>query len=112
MAAEYLAAEQAHRAARLRLRLPPDNGGPAAAQRARVPELLLPAEPAIDGAGIELEAMAFSAMPRFKVSIRLREGVAIDQRIRWGTRLLMIRQMISDPRLGDRIVMRCEEVRQ
>ena len=65
-----------------------------------------------DGAGIEREAMAFSAMPRFKVSIRLREGVAIDQRIRWGTRLLMIRQMISDPRLGDRIVMRCEEVRR
>ncbi|MEO6579716.1 MAG: head-tail adaptor protein [Sphingomicrobium sp.] len=65
-----------------------------------------------DGAGDEREAMALSAMPRFKVSIRLREGVAIDQRIRWGKRLLMIRQMIDDPRFGDRIVMRCEEVRQ
>ena len=32
-----------------------------------------------DGAGNEREAMALSAMPRFKVSIRLREGVAIDQ---------------------------------
>ncbi len=65
-----------------------------------------------DGAGDEREAMALSAMPRFRVSIRLREGVAIDQRIRWGKRMLMIRQMIDDPRFGDRIVMRCEEVRQ
>ena len=65
-----------------------------------------------DGSGNEREAMALSAMARFKVSIRLRDGVAIDQRIRWGTRKLMIRQMVSDPRLGDRIVMRCEEVRQ
>jgi SPP1 family predicted phage head-tail adaptor len=65
-----------------------------------------------DGAGDEKEAMALSAMPRFRVSIRLREGIAIDQRIRWKSRVLMIRQIIDDPRFGDRIVMRCEEVRQ
>ena len=65
-----------------------------------------------DGAGGEREGQALSAMPRFKISIRLREGVAIDQRIRWGKRLLMIRQMIDDPRQSDRMMMRCEEVRQ
>ena len=65
-----------------------------------------------DGAGSEREGQALSAMPRFKISIRLREGVAIDQRIRWGKRLLMIRQMIDDPRQSDRMMMRCEEVRQ
>ena len=65
-----------------------------------------------DGAGSEREGQALSAMPRFKVSIRRRDGVAIDQRIRWGTRLLMIRQMVGDPRIGDRMMMRCEEVRQ
>lgn len=64
-----------------------------------------------DGAGPEREAMALSAMPRFRVAIRPREGIAIDQRILWGKRVLMIRQMSDDPRGRDRIVMRCEEVR-
>ncbi|MFN2472792.1 MAG: head-tail adaptor protein [Sphingomicrobium sp.] len=64
-----------------------------------------------EGAGPEREAMALSVMPRFQVTIRYRDGIAIDQRLRWGTRVLMVRQMLSDPRLGDRIVMRCEEAR-
>lgn len=64
-----------------------------------------------EGAGPEAEAMALSAMPRFRVTIRKREGVAIDQRLRWGDRVLMIRQMLDDPRLGDRHLLRCEEVR-
>lgn len=64
-----------------------------------------------DGVGAEREAMALSALPRFRVSIRPRDGIAIDQRILWGKRVLMIRQMSGDPRRGDRIVMRCEEVR-
>ncbi len=64
-----------------------------------------------EGAGAESEAMALSAMPRFRVTIRKRDGIAIDQRLRWGMRLLMIRQMVDDPRLGDRHMLRCEEVR-
>ena len=64
-----------------------------------------------EGAGAEREAMALSAMPRFQVTIRMRDGIAIDQRIRWGARTLMVRQLLSDPRHGDRIVMRCEEAR-
>jgi head-tail adaptor len=64
-----------------------------------------------EGIGPEAEAQALSAMPRFRVSIRPREGIAIDQRISWGKRMLMVRQLADDPRRRDRIVMRCEEVR-
>lgn len=65
----------------------------------------------LEGVGAEAEAQALSAMPRLRVTIRRREGVAIDQRIRWGGRTLTIRQLLDDPRYRDRIVMRCEEVR-
>ena len=64
-----------------------------------------------EGTGAEREAMALSAMPRFRVTIRFRDGIGIDQRVTWGERVLMIRQLIDDPRQRDRIVMRCEEVR-
>jgi len=67
---------------------------------------------AAEGFGPEGEAMAYSSMQRFRVSIRRREGIAVDQRIKWKGRLLMIRQLLEDPRQKDRIVMRCEEVRQ
>jgi SPP1 family predicted phage head-tail adaptor len=64
-----------------------------------------------EGVGPEAEAQALSAMPRFRVTIRWREDVAIDQRINWGKRVLMVRQLADDPRRRERIVMRCEEVR-
>lgn len=65
----------------------------------------------LEGVGPETEAQALSAMPRFRVSIRARDGIAIDQRITWRKRMLMVRQLVDDPRRRDRIVMRCEEVR-
>jgi head-tail adaptor len=55
--------------------------------------------------------MALSAMPKHRVTIRRRQGVVIDQRIRWGQRTLMIRQLLDDPRYPDRLVLRCEETR-
>jgi head-tail adaptor len=66
----------------------------------------------LDSVGPESEAQALSAMPRFRVTIRSRDGVALDQRISWKSRRLMIRQLLDDPRARDRIVMRCEEVRR
>jgi head-tail adaptor len=66
---------------------------------------------ALDSVGAESEAQALSAMPRFRVTIRAREGIAIDQRITWKSRKLMVRQLLDDPRSTDRIVMRCEEIR-
>ena len=66
----------------------------------------------LEGAGVESEAQALSAMPKYRVTIRQREGIAIDQRISWRGRVLMVRQTLDDPRARDRIVMRCEEARQ
>jgi head-tail adaptor len=65
----------------------------------------------LDSVGAEAEAQALSSMPKYRVTIRQREGLGLDQRIRWGGRSLMVRQLLDDPRAKDRIVMRCEEVR-
>lgn len=64
-----------------------------------------------EGVGAETEAQALSAMPRLRITIRRRNGIGLDHRIRWGRRTLMIRQMLEDARLPDRLVLRCEEVR-
>jgi head-tail adaptor len=66
---------------------------------------------ALESVGAESEGQALSAMPRFRVTVRWREGVAIAQRISWNGRKLMVRQLLDDPRERDRIAMRCEEVR-
>jgi SPP1 family predicted phage head-tail adaptor len=65
----------------------------------------------LESVGAEAEGQALSAMPRFRVTIRWREGIALDQRVSWNGRKLMIRQLLDDPRAKDRIAMRCEEVR-
>lgn len=65
----------------------------------------------LESVGAESEAQALSAMPRYRVTIRQRDGIALDQRVRWNKRSLMVRQLLDDPRAKDRIVMRCEEVR-
>jgi head-tail adaptor len=64
-----------------------------------------------EGAGAEAEAMALSAMPRFRVTIRRRDGIAVGQRITWGGRAMLIKQRVDDPKLPDRILLRCEEMR-
>lgn len=66
---------------------------------------------AFDTIGAEAEGMSLSAMPRFRVAIRTRDGIEVDQRVRWKGRLLMIRQILSDPRMPDRLTLKCEEVR-
>lgn len=64
-----------------------------------------------EGAGPEAEAQALSAMPRFRVTIRTREGISVGQRVRWGERILHVRARIDDPASRDRILLRCEESR-
>jgi SPP1 family predicted phage head-tail adaptor len=64
-----------------------------------------------EGAGAEAEGQALSAMARFKVTIRVREGISAGQRVRWRGRLLLVRQRVDDPALPDRILLRCEEIR-
>ena len=65
----------------------------------------------LEGVGPESEAMALSAMPRFRVTIRKRDGIALDQRVNWKGKLMMIRQFLADPKTQDRLALRCEEVR-
>ncbi|MEO7750896.1 MAG: head-tail adaptor protein [Sphingomicrobium sp.] len=65
----------------------------------------------LDSVGPESEAQALSAMPRYRVTIRAREGIALGHRVSWNGRVLMVRQLIEDPVRRDRIAMRCEEVR-
>lgn len=64
-----------------------------------------------EGAGAETEAMALSAMPRFRMTLRRRDEVAVGQRVSWAGRVLAIRQRLDDPRAPDRMVLRCEETR-
>ena len=65
----------------------------------------------LETVGAESEGQALSSMPRYRVTVRSRDGIALDQRVRWNRRSLMVRQLLDDPRASDRIVMRCEEVR-
>ena len=65
----------------------------------------------LDSVGAESEAQSLSAMPRFRVIVRRRDGIALDQRVSWNGRRLMVRQLLEDPRSKDRLTMRCEEVR-
>lgn len=65
----------------------------------------------LDSVAAEAEGQALSALPRYRVLIRWREGIALDQRIQWRGRFLVVRQLRDDPRRRDRILMRCEEVR-
>lgn len=65
-----------------------------------------------EGVGATAEGMALSAMPRFRLLLRAREDLRIDQRIHWQERKLHIRQIVADPSLPDRLSLRCEEIRQ
>lgn len=65
----------------------------------------------LDSVGAEAEGQALSAMPRYTVALRWREGIALDQRIQWRGKRLSVRQLRDDPRRRDRIILRCEEVR-
>jgi head-tail adaptor len=65
----------------------------------------------LESVGPESEGQALSSMPRYRVTIRMRGGIALDQRVTWNGRQMMVRQLLDDPRTKDRIAMRCEEVR-
>jgi head-tail adaptor len=64
-----------------------------------------------EGAGAASEAMSVSAMPRFRVTVRPQPDVMVDQQVRWRGRRMVVRQILEDPALADRMVLRCEEQR-
>lgn len=64
-----------------------------------------------EGTGAANEAMSVSAMQRFRITVRRQAEFTIDQQVRWRGRRLVVRQIVDDPMLADRLVLRCEEQR-
>jgi head-tail adaptor len=56
-------------------------------------------------------ANALSALPRWQVVMRKREGIGVWTRLVWRGRFLAVRGVLSDPRDPARMVMTCEEWR-
>jgi head-tail adaptor len=56
-------------------------------------------------------ADALSALPRWQVTMRKREGLGIQTRLTWRGKYLAVRGLVSDPRQPAQMVLTCEEVR-
>jgi len=56
-------------------------------------------------------AAALSALPRWSVTLRKREGIMPGTRLVWRGRYLRVRGVVSDPQDPARMVLSCEEVR-
>lgn len=56
-------------------------------------------------------ADALSAMPRWHVTMRKREGVDLRSRLTWRGKYLAVRSVVSDPREPAFMVLACEELR-
>lgn len=56
-------------------------------------------------------ADARSALPRWSVVMRKREGIGVWTRLVWRGRFLHVRSIISDPRDPSRMIITCEEKR-
>ena len=56
-------------------------------------------------------ADSLSALPRWQVTMRKREGVDLKTRLVWRGRFLGVRSVISDPRDPARMVLTCQEKR-
>ena len=52
-----------------------------------------------------------SALPRWAVTMRKREGITQWTRLVWRGRFLHVRMVESDPREPSRMILRCEEAR-
>ncbi|RDV06080.1 head-tail adaptor protein [Sphingorhabdus pulchriflava] len=58
-----------------------------------------------------IAADSLSAMPRWQVTMRKREGIDLRTRLVWRGRFLGVRNIVSDPRDASRMVLTCEEAR-
>ena len=56
-------------------------------------------------------ADSLSALPRWQVTMRKREGVDLKTRLVWRGRFLGVRSVVSDPRDPARMVLTCQEKR-
>jgi head-tail adaptor len=58
-----------------------------------------------------VQAGALSALPRWQVTMRKREGIGPGTRLTWRRKYLAVRGVVNDPREPAQIVLTCEEVR-
>jgi head-tail adaptor len=56
-------------------------------------------------------ADSLSAMPRWQVTMRKREGIDLKTRLVWRGRFLGVRGVLSDPRNPAQMLLTCEEKR-
>ena len=56
-------------------------------------------------------ADALSALPRWRVTMRKREGLGLDTRLTWRGKYLAVRAALSDPQTPAQMQLTCEEVR-
>ena len=56
-------------------------------------------------------ADALSAMPRWRVTLRKREGIGLGTRLTWRGKYLAVRAVLSDPQVPAQMQLTCEEVR-
>ncbi len=56
-------------------------------------------------------ADSLSALPRWQVTMRKREGIDLKTRLVWRGRFLGVRTVVSDPRDPARMVLTCQEKR-
>jgi head-tail adaptor len=64
----------------------------------------------ITAAGL-VAADSMSAMPRWRVVIRKREGIGPGTRLVWRKKFLAVRGVEIDPRVPAQLVLTCEEIR-
>ncbi len=57
------------------------------------------------------QGAAISAMPRWQVIMRKREGIDPRVRLTWRGKYLAVRNVVSDPREPAQMMLTCEEVR-
>lgn len=57
------------------------------------------------------EADALTALPRWQVTMRKREGIDQRTRLVWRGRFLAVRGVMSDPREPAQMILNCEEKR-
>lgn len=63
------------------------------------------------GAGDPVEADSLSALPRWRIIIRKREGIDLSSRIVWRGRYLRVRSAESDPREPAQMILIAQEQR-
>ncbi len=57
------------------------------------------------------QGASISAMPRWQVIMRKREGIDPRVRLTWRGKYLAVRGVVSDPREPAQMVLTCEEIR-